>query len=46
MNLTTRAKLEMIQQNCNVIDEVNLEVEAKRFTHKTIQKIYIMLFLR
>ena len=27
--------MEMIQQNYNAIDDVNLIVEAKRFTHNT-----------
>ena len=39
MVLTKRTKVEMIQQNYNMIDEINFRAEAKRFTHKTIQKI-------
>ena len=31
-------KVGMIRQNKNVIDGINLRVEAKRFTHKTMQK--------
>ena len=43
---TTRAKVGMILQNYNVMDEVHLRVEAKRFTHKTMQKHNMMSFLR
>ena len=35
----------MIQQNYNVIDEVNLRAEAKRFINKTMQKIKSCHFL-
>ena len=37
MILTTRAKLGMITENYNAIDDVNLRAEAKRFT-QTMQK--------
>ena len=33
-----RAKLEIIQQNYNVIEKINLKVWAKRSKYKTMQK--------
>ena len=38
MIFTTRAEVGMIQQNYNVIDGVNFRAEAKRLTHKAMQK--------
>ena len=38
MILTATAKVETIQQNCDVTGEVNLGVKAKGFTQKVMQK--------
>ena len=41
MVLTKRTKVEIIPQNYksyNVIDGIKFKAEAKRFTHKTMQK--------
>ena len=39
MILTATAKVETIQQTCDVTGEVNLGVKAKGFTQKVMQKI-------
>ena len=38
MILTATAKVETIQQNCDVTGEVNLGVKAKGFTQKVMEK--------